>query len=105
MSRRYWFARRRSADVGKPSRVGGFSPISWEGWSMIAVFAGAMALGGFIWFESATQGLSQGWVGFVLLSVIGSGLLLASVGMNADPDHTVDDYRTGRVKNGSTKRV
>lgn len=67
---------------------------------MFGVFVGSMALGAGLWFESAGQGIERGWVGFVLLTFIGAGLLLASVGLTGDPDHTVEEYRSGRIKNG-----
>lgn len=100
MARKYWFARRRAEDTGKPAWACSFLPLSWEGWAMIGVFVAAVALGAAIWTESAAQGLERGWVGFALLTLIGAGLLIAAVGMTCDPDHTVDDYRSGRVRNG-----
>lgn len=97
MTKRYWYARRRADQVGQSTMIGKFRPVSWEGWAMVAVFLGCMAMGAGLMFETTAQGLERGWVGFALLTVIGAGLLLWSVVTKGDPNHTVADYRLGRV--------
>ncbi|MEO1038301.1 MAG: hypothetical protein AAFX09_02065 [Pseudomonadota bacterium] len=97
MTKRYWYARRRADQVGRPTAFGKFHPIAWQGWAMFGVFLGCMAIGAGLMFEITAQGLERGWVGFALLTIIGGGLLLWSVVAKGDPNHTVADYRLGRV--------
>ena len=98
MTKRYWFARRRGDQVGQSAAFGKFHPVSWQGWAMVGVFLGCMALGAGLMFDAMSQGAERGWVGFALLTIVGAGLLLWSVATKGDPNHTVADYRLGKVK-------
>lgn len=99
MTSRYWFARANPADKSRPMIIGKFKPVSWEGWGCIAIFLSLMGLGALIWTDAARQGIPGSWMGFVFLTVIGSGILFGAVASKGDPEHTVEDYRSGRVQN------
>lgn len=98
----YWFARRRIEDVGKPAFKGRFSPIVWQGWAVVGVFLGAMALGVLLWFESARlgAGLVMSLIPFIMLTAFGAGMLMLATVSKGDPDHTVAQYRSGDVGKG-----
>ncbi|WP_421859135.1 hypothetical protein [Oceanicaulis sp.] len=98
----YWFARRRAEDIGKPAFKGRFYPIAWQGWAVVGVFLGAMALGVLLWIESASvgAGLVMSLVPFVMLTAFGAGMIMLATVSKGDPNHTVAQYRSGEVRQG-----
>jgi hydrogenase/urease accessory protein HupE len=95
---KYWFARRFPVSEVNANRMG---PISREGWLVAWSFVGCMVLGA-IGLVTCTFVFRQPLLGFAIL------LVLSSTGMTAfltlayqrgDKQHTVDDYKQGRVQN------
>ena len=95
---KYWFARKFPVSMANANRM---EPVSREGWMVVWGFAAAMALGALALFISAFA-FRQPAVGFVIF------LVCASFGMTAfltlavqrgDKNHTVEDYKSGRVQN------
>ncbi|VXC45361.1 conserved hypothetical protein [Oceanicaulis sp. 350] len=98
----YWFARRRAEDIGKPAFKGRFYPIVWQGWAVVGVFLGAMALGVLLLFESARlgAGLVMSLIPFIMLTAFGVGTLMLATVSKGDPNRTVAQYRAGDVERG-----
>ena len=94
MTERYWFARR--FPVSDPRRS--VAPVSVEGWIMVGAFVFDMIAGAalFLWLATIDQPFI-GVMAFLVLTVSGWGALMFLISRKADQQHTVEDYRTGRV--------
>jgi hypothetical protein len=92
---KYWFARRYP--VGNPrSSVG---PISTEGWLMAAAFVLDMLAGAVVFFYFASIGETVlGGLLFGVLAAAGAGALVFLASRKSDQQHTIDDYKSGRVR-------
>jgi predicted permease len=95
---KFWFARKFPVSQVNANRM---EPVSREGWIVVWSFVAAMVIGALALFIAAFA-FRQPAVGFVIF------LLLASFGMTAfltlaaqrgDKNHTVEDYKSGRVAN------
>ncbi|OEO32464.1 hypothetical protein VW23_011645 [Devosia insulae DS-56] len=93
---KYWFARR--FPVGHPRNAMG--PVSREGWLVAWAFVASMAIGGLGFLGLALTGSPLlGIAIFVVLAASGMGLFISLAGRRGDTQHTVEDYRSGRVSN------
>ena len=102
MTKRYWFARRKEGQ-GPLARLalGRYGPVTWEGYASTAAPAALAASGASMWMDARSQGVEGGWIGFVLLMTLAAGLYTVAVKAKSDPDHTVADYKSGRVNTNS----
>jgi membrane protein implicated in regulation of membrane protease activity len=94
---RYWFARRFPVGDGRNS----MAPVSTEGVVVAWVFVGAMLVGALgLLFLGMNGQIVSGIAMFVVLAVAGAGMFIGmSAGKRGDKQHTVDDYKSGRVSN------
>ena len=93
---RYWFARRR-LDQPMNRRM---APVSREGWLVVWTFIGCMVLGGAAFVALALMGWGLlGLIIYVVLAAVGLTLFLTLAYRKGDLNHTVEDYRLGRVSN------
>jgi hypothetical protein len=97
---KYWFARR--FPVGNPRNK--MAPISPEGHRVVGAFVGAMVGGAAGW---AVLSLFSIWVPFlwvlgivifVAASAWGGWYFITQAQARGDHQHTVEDYKSGRVK-------
>jgi len=94
---KYWFARR--FPVGHPRNAMG--PVSREGWLVAWAFVASMVIGGLGFLGLALSGSPLlGVVIFVVLAASGMGLFIGLASRKGDAQHTVEDYRQGKVSNG-----
>lgn len=95
MANRYWFARRFPLSVGGDR----MSPVTREGWIVVWAFVAAMGLGAVALFV-ATLVFQKPLIGFIIFLVLASfgmtGFLLLAK-QRGDNQHTVEDYKAGRV--------
>lgn len=90
----YWFARR--FPVGHSRNA--MSPVSREGWLVVASFMASMILGGVAFVALAVNGdVIIGAVVFAAVSIMGGGAFIAAAVAKGDREHTVADYRAGRL--------
>ena len=95
----YWFARR--FPVGHSRNA--MSPVSREGWLVVASFIASMVLGGIAFAALAVDGdVVIGAVVFAAVSILGAGAFIAAAVAKGDRNHTVADYRAGRVPSGES---
>lgn len=95
----YWFARRYP--VGHPRSA--MAPVSREGWLVAASFAASMILGVVAFAALAIGGdIIIGAVVFVAVAIFGGGAFVTAAMAKGDRQHTVADYRSGRVGNGDS---
>ncbi len=94
---KYWFARRFPVTEVNANRMG---PVSREGWMVVWAFVAAMVLGAvallvasFVFRQPAV-----GFVIFLMLSSLGMTSFLTLAAQRGDKNHTVEDYKSGRVK-------
>jgi hypothetical protein len=94
---KYWFARR--FPVGHPRNT--MSPVSREGWIVAWGFIIAMVIGGLgLLFFGMNGQLISGAAMFAVLALVGGGSFIGMAwGPRGDRQHTVDDYKSGRVSN------
>ncbi|MBI4920139.1 MAG: hypothetical protein HY834_00175 [Devosia nanyangense] len=97
----YWFARR--FPVGHPRNA--MSPINERGWNVVrrfiawmvgsAIVAAIIALVGIFW-------LPYVWIAtpfiFIAAAMYAGWTFILAAQSRGDHQHTVDDYKTGRVK-------
>lgn len=90
----YWFARR--FPLGDPRKS--VAPVSAMGWIMIAAFVFDMIAGAalFLWLATIDQPF-MGVLSFLVLTASGWGALMFLVRRKSDHQHTVEDYKAGRV--------
>jgi hypothetical protein len=93
----YWFARR--FPVGHPRNA--MAPVTREGRMAFVWFVGIMVAGAVAWgllaISADTTGAIIGGVLFIAACGYGMFRLLSAVVRHGDQNHTVDDYKSGRV--------
>ena len=94
---KYWFARQFPVDQVQSNRMG---PVSSEGWAVVALFVGCMVAGavGLFLFSFTYRAPFVGVVTMVVFSIIGAGAFISLASLKGDKQHTVDDYKAGRVR-------
>ena len=97
----YWFARR--FPVGHP--LNAMSPVNDKGWAVVWQFVWWMVGGGIAAIVIALIGifvLPYVWIGapfiFVACAIFGAWSFILAAQQHGDHNHTVDDYKAGRVK-------
>jgi len=106
----YWFARR--FPVGHPRNA--MSPVTPEGfqvawtfvWWMVGGAIAWLVLGGLAGWMVSTSGITLlfwvlavlGPVAFIGCAIYGAWYFMAQAKNRGDHNHTVDDYKAGRVK-------
>lgn len=97
MANRYWFARRFPVSETKADRMG---PISTEGWAVVGLFIGCMVAGavGLFTFAFAYRSPFLGVVTLVAFALVGGIAFISLALLKGDKLHTVEDYKSGRVK-------
>jgi hypothetical protein len=100
VSKAIWFAALSRTGVGNPR----MSPVSREGWLVVATFVGCMVAGG---LSLLGFGLADHFVVgiglFVVLAIAGAAFFLWAAYAHGDTTRTVADYRAARVSGqGST---
>jgi hypothetical protein len=97
----YWFARR--FPVGHPRNS--MSPINEKGWNVVRQFIGWMVGGAVAALIIVLIGLfvlPYVWIGapfiFVACAMFGAWSFILASQQHGDNNHTVDDYKAGRVK-------
>lgn len=96
---KYWFARKFPVTMTNANRMG---PVSREGWMVVWGLVAVMALGalGLIVASFAFRQPAIGFVIFLVCASFGMTSFLALAAQRGDKNHTVDDYKSGRVHNG-----
>lgn len=94
---KYWFARRFPVDQVQNNRMG---PVSSEGWAVVALFAGCMIAGaaGLFLFSFAYRQPFVGVVTMAVFAIAGAAAFISLAYIKGDKNHTVDDYKAGRVR-------
>ncbi len=97
MANRYWFARRFPVTEVNANRMG---PVSTEGWMVVALFVGCMIAGavGLFLFAFYFGVPVVGIVVMLVFGLAGGAAFLVLAGAKGDRQHTIEDYRSGRVK-------
>ena len=97
MANRYWFARRFPVSEIKADRMG---PISTEGWAVVGLFIGCMVAGaaGLFTFAFAYRSPFLGVVTMAVFALVGGIAFIGAAYLRGDKVHTVEDYKSGRVK-------
>lgn len=98
---KYWFARR--FPVGHPRNA--MAPVSPEGWRVVWTFVGWMTGGAFAAIALVLVGLylDQPWAyvvavfAYVACTMYGGWYFLNTAISRGDHNHTVADYKAGRV--------
>lgn len=98
MAGRFWFARRFPVSVGGDR----MSPVTREGWLVVWAFVAAMVLGAVALFVAtlAFQAPLIGFIIFLMLASFGMTGFLLLAKQRGDNQHTVEDYKAGRVGRG-----
>ncbi len=98
MANRYWFARKFPVSQAGANRM---EPVSREGWMVVWGFVGLMGFGALALFVAAFA-FREPILGFMIFLICASfgmtGFLVLAV-QRGDKQHTVDDYKAGRVVN------
>lgn len=93
----YWFARR--FPVGHPRSA--MAPVTREGRMAFVWFLGAMLAGAVVWailvLTAKATGAIMGGIVFIAATAFAMWRLLSAVVRHGDRNHTVEDYRAGRV--------
>ncbi|MGD9739748.1 MAG: hypothetical protein AB7O56_15350 [Bauldia sp.] len=91
----YWFARRYP--IGDPRNAVG--PVTREGRLVALAFVAAMAAGAVVFAVMAIAGeFILGAATFAVIAGLGGGGFIIAAQQKLDRNHTVEDYRTGRVQ-------
>lgn len=90
----YWFARR--FPVGHSRNA--MSPVSREGWLVVLAFLASMAVGGTAFAAlAATGSVVLGAVLFAVVAALAGSMFITAAIAKGDRNHTVAEYRGGRV--------
>ena len=93
---KYWFARQR---LDRPFNRR-MTPISREGWLVVAGFGACMVIGGAA--MAAFMATSMPLIGiaiFAALAITGGATFITLAYKRGDDQHSAEDYRLGRVSN------
>ena len=91
----YWFARRFPVGHSRSA----MSPVSREGWLVVLAFVASMLVGGAAFTALAITGdVVIGAVLFAVVAATAGSMLIAVSLRKGDRNHTVADYRAGRVR-------
>ena len=76
------------------------APVSSEGWAVVALFAGCMVAGavGLFLFSFAYRQPFIGVVTMAVFAIAGAAAFISLAYLKGDKNHTVEDYKTGRVR-------
>jgi hypothetical protein len=76
------------------------APITSEGWAVVALFVGCMIAGavGLVTFSFVYRDPFVGVVTMVCFALVGGTAFLWLALAKGDKQHTVDDYKSGRVR-------
>jgi hypothetical protein len=90
----YWFARR--FPVGSPRNS--MAPVSRKAMYIAWAFVGGMVLGGLCFLFLGLNGqLIGGAIVFALMAAASGSMFIGMAVTKGDKQHTVDDYKAGRV--------
>ncbi len=93
MSRAVWFA--KLSDRGGPGTR--MTPVSREGWYVVAGFVAAMAIGALLFTMLMMQGnVALGVIVYAAIAIVGGGAFLWASLAHGDKTRTVLDYRRER---------
>ena len=94
---KYWFARRYPLTEPNATRMG---PVSTEGLMVVTFFAACLLAGfvGMFIFSFTYLAPVLGLVVLVLFAAVGTGAFLAAVNWRGDKQHTIEEYKSGRVR-------
>lgn len=95
--RKYWFARIFPVEQTRNTRV---APVSSEGWAVVTVFIGCLvaAAVGLLTISFTYREPGIGVAVFIGFAALGSIVLVAAVMLRSDRQHTIEDYKQGRVR-------
>lgn len=97
----YWFARR--FPVGHSRNA--MSPVSREGWLVVLAFLASMAVGGTAFAALAVAGsVVLGAVLFAVVAALAALMFITAAVAKGDRNHTVAEYRSGRVGRSEGRR-
>ena len=76
------------------------APVSSEGWAVVALFAGCMVAGavGLFLFSFLYREPFIGVLTMAVFAIAGAGAFISLASLKGDRQHTVDDYKAGRVR-------
>ena len=90
----YWFARR--FPTGHPRSA--MAPVSRKAMYVVWAFVGGMVLGALCFLFLGLNGqIIGGVIVFALMAAASSGMFVGMAMSKGDKQHTVEDYRAGRV--------
>lgn len=90
----YWFARR--FPVGHPRNA--MAPVRQQGNFVTWAFVGGSVLGALCFAVLGLNGqIIAGTIVFVLMAIASGGMFIGMASSRGDKQHTVDDYKAGRV--------
>jgi predicted permease len=95
---KYWFARKFPVSMPNANRM---EPVSREGWIVVWGFGAAMVIGVLALFIAsfAFRQPAVGFVAFLVCASFGMTGFLTLATQKGDMNHTVEDYKSGRVQN------
>lgn len=94
---KYWFARRYPLTEVRNTRM---APVTSEGWAVVAFFAGCLVAGGvgMFLFSLVYRQPAIGIGTMIVFAIVGSATFIGLAYAKGDKQHTVDDYKAGRVR-------
>lgn len=94
---KYWFARRFPVTEIKANRM---APISTEGWAVVGLFVGCLVAGavGLFTFSFTYRSPFLGVVTMAVFALVGGIAFISLALLKGDTVHTVEEYKSGRVK-------
>ena len=95
---KYWFARQYPLSEAGATRM---APINNTGWMVVTFFGGCLVAGaaGLVIFSFTYRAPFIGVITLLVFGVVGLVALLVSVARKGDALHTVDEYKSGRIRN------
>jgi fatty acid desaturase len=90
----YWFARRFPVGHSRNAMM----PVAREGWLVVLAFVASLAVGATAFIALAVTGsVVVGAVLFAVVAGLAGSMLITVAVAKGDRNHTVADYRAGRV--------
>ena len=95
----FWFARQFPLTEPQNTRM---SPVTAAGWAVVSLFAGSLIAGlvGLVLFSFVYRAPFVGFLTFGGFAVVGLTVFVLAVKLKGDKQHTVAEYRGGRVGRG-----